>query len=145
MARENGAMADSRTHSNLGRRSNDLGKPDRQYVEAERRTGVVRRSGARARSLLSGKLVIDGGRISFDCVIRNMSSRGARVELAPSIELPATVGLLIVREGLLCDAKVVWRRNGETGLTFHGRHDLRRDADPARRGIRALWAAVAPL
>jgi hypothetical protein len=144
MARENVAMVDSHTYSNLGRRSKDLGKPEARSVEKERRTGVVRRSAGRARSLLSGKLVIDGGRMSLDCVIRNMSSRGARVELAPSIDLPAKVGLLIIREGLLCDAKVVWRRKGETGLTFVARHDLRRDTDPARRGVRALWAALAP-
>jgi len=132
------------SYSNLGRRSKDIGKPAPAFSEAERRDGAVRRAGGRARSLLTGKVVIDDGRLSIDCLIRNLSSRGARVEVARSVELPRAVGLIIQREGLLCDAKVAWRRGDETGLTFLARHDLRTDKDPRRRGVRALWEAIAP-
>ncbi|HLI65325.1 MAG TPA: PilZ domain-containing protein [Caulobacteraceae bacterium] len=134
-----------RTFSALGRRTNDLrsGGPPR-YVGAERRSGLARRSGMRARALLTGKLVVGDGEMSLDCVIRNLSSRGARIVLSRAVDLPNRVSLIILREALLCDARVSWRSGDLTGLTFTARHDLQTDTDPHRRGIRALWQALAP-
>lgn len=139
-------MIGYRTQTGIGRRSIDVGPGDPSgYGGPERRKGIVRRVGGRARSLLSGKVAVRDGELSYDCVIRNLSPLGARISLSNSIELPAEVGLLVIREGLLCEATVVWRRGDQAGLKFHGRHDLRRDTDPARRGVRALWMALAPL
>jgi hypothetical protein len=127
----------------LGRRAIDLGHASpAKYGGAERRTGLARRDDRRARSLMSGKVVVGDGQMSVDCVIRNLSSRGARVSVPRSIDLPGAVGLLIVREGLFCEASVAWRRGDLTGLAFRARHDLRKDRDPSRRGVRALWSAM---
>ena len=139
-------MDRDRQQTGLGRRSVDTGPiAEAGYKGAERRTGVVRRAGARARSLLTGKIVIGDGAVSHDCVIRNFSARGARVRLAGTINLPSAVALLVVKEGLLFDATVAWRRGEQIGLAFSGQHDLRTDVDPAHRGARALWTALAPL
>jgi hypothetical protein len=127
----------------LGRRSNDLGAASpAKYAGAERRVSGVRRTDLRARSLMSGKVIVGDCEMSIDCVIRNLSSRGARVTVPRSIDLPADTGLMIVREALFCEAKVAWRNGDQTGLTFRARHDLRKDTDPSRRGIRALWSAM---
>ena len=127
----------------LGRRSIDLGASSpAKYAGAERRTSGVRRTDVRARSLMSGKVIVGDCQMSIDCVIRNLSSRGARVTLPRSIDLPASIGLLILREGLFCEATVAWRNGDQTGLAFRARHDLRKDTDPSRRGIRALWSAM---
>jgi hypothetical protein len=129
--------------STIGRRSIDLGASGpAKYAGAERRIGPVRRVDTRARSLMSGKLIVGDGQMSVDCVIRNLSSRGARVSVPRSIDLPGLVGLLIVREGLYCEAVVAWRNGELTGLAFRARHDLKKDTDPARRGVRALWSAM---
>jgi PilZ domain-containing protein len=126
-----------------GRRSIDLGASSpAKYAGAERRTSGVRRTDLRARSLMSGKVIVGDGQMSIDCVIRNLSSRGARVTVPRSIDLPAAVGLLIVREALFCEAMVAWRKGDQTGLAFRTRHDLRKDTDPSRRGVRALWSAM---
>jgi len=127
----------------LGRRSIDLGASNpAKYAGAERRLKEVRRTDVRARALMSGKVIVGDCQMSIDCVIRNLSSRGARVTVPRSIDLPVDVGLLIVREALLCEAKVAWRNGDQTGLAFRARHDLRKDTDPSRRGIRALWSAM---
>jgi hypothetical protein len=128
--------------SPLGRRSNDFGRGAGGSPSRERRTGLVRRTGARARSLFTGKLIVGDGELSVDCVIRNLSSRGARVVLSRAIDLPAEVCLLILREDLLCEASVSWRNGEQTGLTFTARYDLKRDHDPARSRIRAIWKAL---
>jgi len=131
------------THSSLGRRSIDLGVASpAKYGGAERRTGLSRRENLRARALMTGKVIVGDGQMSIDCVIRNFSVRGARITLPRSIDLPGAVGLLVVREAVFCEASVAWRRGDQTGLTFRARHDLRKDTDPSRRGVRALWSAL---
>jgi hypothetical protein len=130
----------------LGRRTLDAGPHDEPAFDgADRRTGMVRRAAPRARSLLAGKIIIGDGRESHDCVVRNLSTKGARVRVAGAVNLPGTVGLLVVKEGLLFDAAIAWRRGDQIGLTFSGQHDLREDVDPAHRQARALWAALSPL
>jgi hypothetical protein len=129
----------------VGRRSIDFGATGaNKFGGAERRSEVVRRAGARARSLLTGKVIVGDGEMSVDCVVRNLSARGARVSVPRAIDLPRQVGLLVVREGLFCEAAVAWRNGEQTGLTFRARHDLATDTDKSRRGIRALWSAIAP-
>jgi hypothetical protein len=129
----------------IGRRSIDLGASSpAKYAGAERRTGLVRRVDLRARSLMSGKIVIGDCEMSIDCIIRNLSQRGARVSIPRGMDLPGEVGLLVVREGLFCDAAVAWRKGDLTGLAFRARHELRNDTDPSRRGVRALWSAMIP-
>jgi hypothetical protein len=96
------------------------------------------------RALLSGKIIIGNGLMSPDCVIRDLSPGGARVRVPRTIELPSRVGLLVIKDGLLFDAIVAWRRDDEAGLAFSGQHDIRGDIDPAHRGVRALWAELTP-
>jgi hypothetical protein len=138
-------MDRDRLQTGLGRRSADIGpKTEAGYTGPERRA-TVRRASPRARSLLTGKIVIGDGSVSHDCVIRNFSAKGARVKLAGAINLPGALALMVVKEGLLFDATVAWRRGEQIGLAFSGQHDLRTDTDPAHRGARALWTALAPL
>ncbi len=133
------------TGTGLGRRSLDAGpKDETSFGGADRRTGATRRGGSRARSLLTGKIIIGDGRECHDCVVRNLSAKGAHVRIAGTVNLPGTVGLLVVKEGLLFDAAIAWRRGEQIGLTFSGQHDLRYDTDPAHRRARALWTALAP-
>ena len=130
----------------LGRRTLDIAPHNQSAFDGpDQRTGMVRRAAPRTRSLLTGKIIIGDGRESHDCVVRNLSATGAHVRLAGAVNLPGTVGLLVVKEGLLFDAAIAWRRGDQIGLTFSGQHDLRNDTDPAHRQARALWAALSPL
>jgi hypothetical protein len=106
--------------------------------------GVERRSVARARGKLVGKLVAGDGFLSPDCLITELSPRGARVRIAVTIKLPPPAALLLVDAGLLLDADIAWRHGEETGLVFTGRHDLRSGGDPARPGLRDLWQELRP-
>jgi hypothetical protein len=138
-------MIGERSHPGLGPRvmapSPDR-KPDGVVLKGY--TNAERRAYYRARTLFSGKIIIGDGSVSPDCVIRNLSIAGARVRISRSIELPGVVGLLVIKEGLLFDATVIWRNGEETGLTFSGHHDLRRDTDPSRKIVRMLWDELRP-
>lgn len=104
---------------------------------------VERRSDYRIRTLVYGKIIIADGLASPDCVVRNRSIRGAQVRVLGTEELPPTVGLLLITEGLLLDATVVWRSGDKIGLAFSGHHDLRIDDDPSRSAVCALWRDLA--
>ncbi|HEY5006528.1 MAG TPA: PilZ domain-containing protein [Caulobacteraceae bacterium] len=129
----------------LGRRTLDIPPHNEPAFDGpDQRTGMVRRAAPRARSLLTGKIIIGDGRESHECVVRNLSATGAHVRIAGAVNLPGTVGLLVVKEALLFDAAIAWRRGDQIGLTFSAQYDLREDRDPAHRQARALWTALSP-
>lgn len=118
--------------------------PPSEGAEQQPRKVSERRGDLRARTLLSGKIIVGDGLMSADCVIRDLSLKGARVRVSAAVRLSSPIGLLIVRDGLFFDAAVAWRRVDETGLIFKELYDLRTDRDPARRNLRALWAELTP-
>jgi hypothetical protein len=101
-----------------------------------------RRAEPRVRTFLAGQIVSGDGFISAACTIRDLSLTGARVEVSREAILPPPVALMLVRDGLLFDAVVAWRRADETGLVLRGQHDLYTDLGRIPRRVRALWAEL---
>jgi hypothetical protein len=95
------------------------------------------------RTLVHAKLLIGKGLVSIDCVVRNRSIGGAEVRLLEPSDLPPTLGLMLITEGLLFDAKVSWRRGDKVGLLFTGHHNLRGDVDRSLSAVRVMWAKLA--
>ena len=113
------------------------------YQDRNRRSGLERRAAFRARTLVSAKLLV--GDDLADCIVRNLSVRGAQVRVLGETEaLPSTVALLLTSEGLLLDATIIWRNGDKIGVTFTGHHDLSREGDAGCAAARALWQAQAP-
>jgi hypothetical protein len=103
-----------------------------------------RRSDHRARALLKGKIILAGGGMSADCVIRDLSSDGARVRVDSGVPLAGGLGLLVIRDGVMFDAVLAWRKGDQAGLAFSGRHDIRAAGDPELAHVHALWVELAP-
>ena len=139
----NGDMIGGSAPSGFGRRSAGPSPPDSAALAAVEDVRPVdnRRRAHRARTLLAGKIVIAKD-IILDCMIRDFSPGGARVRISAATALPPKVSLLVIKEGLLFEADVAWRLGDETGFAFVAQHDLRSDTDPARKGVRALWAQL---
>ncbi len=110
--------------------------PDEAYGRRERRAEP------RIRTFLEGQIVSGDGFISVGCTIRDLSLTGARVTVSHEARLPPPVALMLLRDGLLFDAAVAWRRGDETGLVLKGQHDLYTDLAPVRRQVRALWVEL---
>lgn len=98
----------------------------------------------RRRTLLSGKLVFDGGARSFDCVIRDMSASGARVQLPGPEILPRTLWLIEMRAGLAHQCRVSWRQGRETGLQFEHSYRLTEVGEGELAMLRQLWLQGRP-
>jgi hypothetical protein len=103
-----------------------------------------RRGAERKRSLLAGKLTNEDASLTVDCTIRDLSETGALVELAAPELLPRTLRLMQIRDGVLWDAQVAWRRGRRMGLILGERHDLRTTAEPQLKALRAIWSHMAP-
>ena len=76
-----------------------------------------KRSAARWPSCLKGKVLADDGRV-IDCLVRDFSESGAKIELPSSTKLPNTVDLFFPLRQETFRAHVRWRGDKEIGLTF---------------------------
>jgi hypothetical protein len=79
---------------------------------------IERRQNARARVIYSGVIAYDERRATMDCVIRNFSEDGVKVEFENTALLPDQIDLLIAKKGRSFNAKIVWRGETEAGLAF---------------------------
>ena len=79
---------------------------------------LERRHHHRSRVYYGGLIAFNGRNSTLDCVVRNFSPRGARIEFENSAMLPGRVDFEIERRGLSCQAHLVWRDRNAAGLAF---------------------------
>jgi hypothetical protein len=77
-----------------------------------------RRRIQRHRVLKRGKIVVNGIDPVFDCMIRNLSSKGALLRLDDFYAPPEQFELLIVDSGEKRTAALRWRAGNEIGVQF---------------------------
>ena len=80
--------------------------------------GMERRAARRQRVLKGATLSFNKGYSAFECVVRNLSERGARLSLAETFGLPGRFRLAIGDEEKGRTARVVWRRSDAIGVSF---------------------------
>lgn len=77
-----------------------------------------RRSSARQKSFLQGRVFYNNRRTSADCLVRDVSARGARLVFADAITVPDVVELYLSNKDAIQRATVQWRRGNEIGVGF---------------------------
>ena len=87
----------------------------------------------RQRVLKSGKIIFADGNSVVDCVIRNLSVAGARLEVPTTVGLPNEFTLLDAHSGRTYAAKVIWRRGESMGVEFSDPPEEEADDDEPRR------------
>lgn len=78
-----------------------------------------RRQTQRHRALKEGKVVLSDWSV-IDCLIRNLSEIGARLEFTGPTTLPPEFRVLIVSSNLIYPAEVEWQRGLSAGICFTG-------------------------
>ncbi len=96
------------------------------------------RSEPRQRAYLGGKLVY-GDYFSLDCVVRDINSGGARIQLPEGQAVPDKVFLVDLKMAIAYDAHVAWRRYPMIGLAFDHQHGLAEANTPHLRILKQLW------
>jgi len=97
------------------------------------------RRAERRRALLGAKLVYGDGAFTTDCVVRDLSTTGARVKLPEGQAVPENVFLVELRSGVAYAARVVWKRHPLIGLAFIEQRDLRTADTPLLLFMKRLW------
>jgi hypothetical protein len=77
-----------------------------------------RRRAARQRSFLQGRLFYNGRRNSVDCVIRDISDTGARLQFSAAVTVPEALELYVPNKDQMYRVRAEWRRGEEMGVVF---------------------------
>ena len=76
-----------------------------------------RRKSVRSRVLKAAKLIL-GASTPIDCVVHNLTSAGARIQIANSVDLPDDFGLTFDAGISIRPCRIAWRSVTETGVRF---------------------------
>lgn len=83
-----------------------------------------RREAFRGRVYYGGRLAFNDRKSTLDCIVRNFSQAGARVEINEAAILPDELDIMIERRSVAFLARVVWRQEHEAGLVFRNPRHL---------------------
>lgn len=98
-----------------------------------------RRSGARLPTNRSGKVLC--GAFAWDCVIRDLSSQGVKVQMLASAAPPSQAQLVDLVAGQAHDVMVAWQKEREVGMRIVRTYDLRGLAPAAVGTAKRIWQA----
>jgi hypothetical protein len=79
---------------------------------------LERRQNFHDRVYYGGRVAFNGRKSTLDCIVRNFSPLGAKVQFAGAAILPNEVDLSIERKGTAYLAHLVWQRRDEAGFLF---------------------------
>jgi len=95
-----------------------------------------RRQEKRDRTFGRGRIVLNDGRAGVDCIIQDLSRRGARLSVPEGSNLPAIISIYLAKEDRTERARVRWSTADQIGIEFlEGASDdiAERDAAPIGR------------
>ncbi len=70
------------------------------------------------RTFKAAKIVAQGRVATIECTVRNLSLRGACLEVLSSIEVPTAFDLILNSTGSKYPCRVVWRQPTRVGVEF---------------------------
>jgi hypothetical protein len=85
---------------------------------------LERRQHPRNRVYYGGMVAFNARNSTLDCLVRNFSPRGAKIEFENSAILPDRVDFEVARRGLSCLARLVWRDQNTAGLMFSEEREM---------------------
>jgi hypothetical protein len=82
-----------------------------------------RRQLPRNRVYYGGRVAFNGRNSTVDCVVRNFSLFGAKIEFEDVVIVPDEIDFEIERKAISCTARLVWRSRNAAGLVFANVHE----------------------
>lgn len=80
--------------------------------------------------------------IFADCVIKDLSATGAKIELSHVYTLPPRFILIHFPSGIGYEVVLKWRRGDLAGMSFEHRHDLSQPVEARLEAVRQTWTAL---
>lgn len=79
---------------------------------------LERRREHRGRTYLGGQVAFNNRWCTIDCLVRNMSESGARLEFPQPVLVPNDLDLIISTRGYSRRVRVVWKHAKALGISF---------------------------
>lgn len=98
-----------------------------------------RRTAVRIQTQRSGKVLC--GAFAWNCVIRDLSSSGARIQMLSGAAPPGQAQLVDLVAGLAHDITVAWQRDREVGVRIAKTYDLRGLTPAVAGAAKRIWLA----
>ena len=76
-----------------------------------------RRAGARCRVLKGAKLIL-GTSSLLDCLVHNLTNRGATIEIANAADLPENLSMTFDGGRTIRQCRLAWRKRDQIGVQF---------------------------
>ncbi|MGI4794493.1 MAG: PilZ domain-containing protein [Janthinobacterium lividum] len=92
-----------------------------------------RRASTRARSFLGGNIIFNNRHSTLDCIIRNYSASGARLQVPNSHLAPDEFDLHITQKQETRRVRATWRSGDGLGIVFLDPNEADRFLEPADR------------
>ena len=77
-----------------------------------------RRALVRQRTLIKGRIYFNNRLSSMDCLVRDLTSTGARLEFSANVTLPDAFELYIPTRNEYFRARIKWRKGSHLGITW---------------------------
>jgi len=82
-----------------------------------------RRQLPRNRVFYGGRVAFNDRNSTIDCVVRNFSMFGAKIEFENVVSVPDEIDFEIKRKAIACTARLIWRSRDAAGLVFANVHE----------------------
>lgn len=107
--------------------------------------GMERRAEPRVAANIPARLFYGPGYSRWmDCIIKDRSERGAKIQAPEIFQLSRKLVLLDYLAGEAFLAQPRWRKRDLAGLWLEVRYDMRELTDPALARVREAWLALGP-
>jgi hypothetical protein len=93
---------------------------------------IERRSSPRQKSFIRGRVLFDRRRSTVDCLIREFSRNGARLEFSETATLPDAFEVHVPSKHEYFQAHAIWRTGHEVGIAWEPEETPRSSLDGYR-------------
>jgi hypothetical protein len=80
--------------------------------------GMERRRHVRMRTFKSARILLNAHHSAIDCMVRNLSESGARLNVASSIGIPERFDVIFDADKSIRGCRMVWHRDTQIGVEF---------------------------
>lgn len=79
---------------------------------------VEERQAERVRSFLRARIIFNNGNSTIDCIVKNFSATGAKIDVSSTLSIPDMFDLEVPQKGRTFRARLRWRITDAIGVEF---------------------------
>jgi PilZ domain len=106
---------------------------------------IERRALIRHKTFIKGRIYFNNRLSSLDCIVRDVSDRGARLQVPESVALPDAFELYLPGKDEHYRAQAHWRKADQIGVSWTPDSSFRQKAESGGQGERWLMERIARL